>query len=430
MHLVTQNVKGLNENFKRRGVFMHLRSKADIICIQETHCTVENENIWSQEWGGKCFWSNGTSVARGCAILVNPKFQGEILNVAADAEGRYVLVQILEDNEKFVLISVYAPNEDSPQFWIELFKRYENYEGHRIIAGDFNLALNVVYDRSNKNAKNNHRSAEVINQYLEDTYMYDIWRQRNPDKMAFTFFRHKPKFTGSRIDYILSDATLSARITKINITPGFKSDHSAILMQLNVKQVEKGRGYWKLNTNVILEKEYVDKINQIIQETVIRCKSLDKRETWEMVKLHIICTSQSYCEERARNRNLIIAQLEQAIQKYESNIDSLNEYGLKLLDRTKTDHEGFMDAKAQSAIFRTGCTFYNEAEKSTKYFFALEKSRAGAKNMSSILNKDGTVSHDLGVILKELHSFYSKLYTSDESVHFDYQNVSGIRLNS
>ena len=64
-------------------------------------------------------------------------------------------VQYMYMQEKFVLINVYAPNNDDPHFWLTLLKYYEYYDGHRNLMGDFNFALNPVIDRSKHDAKNN-----------------------------------------------------------------------------------------------------------------------------------------------------------------------------------------------------------------------------------------------------------------------------------
>lgn len=45
-----------------------------VILLQETHCTRELENLWQAEWGGKVFYSHGTSSARGVATLVKKKY--------------------------------------------------------------------------------------------------------------------------------------------------------------------------------------------------------------------------------------------------------------------------------------------------------------------------------------------------------------------
>ena len=69
--IITQNVRGLNEKCKRKSIFSHLRDRANVICIQETHLTKNVEQTAELEWGGQCFWSHGSSASKGVGILVD-----------------------------------------------------------------------------------------------------------------------------------------------------------------------------------------------------------------------------------------------------------------------------------------------------------------------------------------------------------------------
>ena len=54
MHITlsTFNCRGIQDFVKRRKVFHHLRSITnDIIFLQETHSSVNNEKFWKQQWG-------------------------------------------------------------------------------------------------------------------------------------------------------------------------------------------------------------------------------------------------------------------------------------------------------------------------------------------------------------------------------------------
>ena len=153
--IISQNVKGIQNVIKRRGLFKYLCEKADIVCIQETHCDDEIKHIWATEWGGFTVWSNFSSNARGSAILVRKGAEIQIVESFSDNKGRLtgLLFQLRE--KQFVLLNVYAPNNDAPEYWLEVLKWFEKFEGEHILVGDFNLALNVDLDRSNRLSKNN-----------------------------------------------------------------------------------------------------------------------------------------------------------------------------------------------------------------------------------------------------------------------------------
>ena len=79
--ILSLNVRGLNEQKKRRSVFRWVKKKnVDICLFQETYCTQQVENIWANEWGGKIIFCNGTNHARGVAILIKPGFDAKVVD--------------------------------------------------------------------------------------------------------------------------------------------------------------------------------------------------------------------------------------------------------------------------------------------------------------------------------------------------------------
>ena len=51
------NVRGLNDNKKRRKIFSWCKKQnTDIVFLQETYSTAEVENIWTNEWATKLFF--------------------------------------------------------------------------------------------------------------------------------------------------------------------------------------------------------------------------------------------------------------------------------------------------------------------------------------------------------------------------------------
>ena len=68
---ISLNVRGISNFRKRRTIFTWCRKqKADIIFLQETHSTKDNELLWKREWGAPLFCSHGANNSRGVAILI------------------------------------------------------------------------------------------------------------------------------------------------------------------------------------------------------------------------------------------------------------------------------------------------------------------------------------------------------------------------
>ena len=176
--ILTQNVCGLRDDKKRKEVFWYHRSKADIVCFQETHSSPQDEAIWRNQWRGLTFLSHGTNRSKGVFVGVRQNFPMNVISVKIDKTGRYVVLQFSHENEKFVLVNLYAPNRDNPEFFLEAFRSTEILVGKRILCGDFNLTLVPEVDRVSHTGRvsNNKVATETLSNYMVDTMMVDIWR--------------------------------------------------------------------------------------------------------------------------------------------------------------------------------------------------------------------------------------------------------------
>ena len=167
--------------------------------------------------GGQAFWSHGTSTARGVCILISKKLNLEIQQFVKDTQGRYIILKCKIDGEEIVLANIYAPNTDSPEFFVELLEQLGEIQGKKLILGDFNTVLDPMLDRPAWSpSKKLSQSAQVLLQFKEDALYTDVWRDRNPDKRIFTWRRQKQ---ASRIDNVICEQGLVGWITNIQIIP-------------------------------------------------------------------------------------------------------------------------------------------------------------------------------------------------------------------
>ena len=202
----------------------------------------------------------------------------------------------------FIIANVYAPNKDKPEFFVNLFQQLNEIKGRRVIIGDFNLVLDTeldaksVHDRTYINKTN---SCELLKQYMEESMLSDIWRDRNSDKLLFTWRHTKTAQQGSRIDYTLIDTSISDWVRDTEIRPGYKSDHSYLVTEINPNSFKRGPGLWKLNNTALKDLAYVNRINMLIDTHVTSSTNLTPHESWEAVKLEIIYESKEYTRKKA-----------------------------------------------------------------------------------------------------------------------------------
>lgn len=96
VNIVSFNVNGLRNFQKRKKIYCHLKEmhNADIIFLQETHCTIQDEILWRSQWGGEVINSFGESNARGVALMLNKQVKCDIVRSKVDPGGRFVIAEL------------------------------------------------------------------------------------------------------------------------------------------------------------------------------------------------------------------------------------------------------------------------------------------------------------------------------------------------
>ena len=182
--------------------------------LQETHSSVKYERIWQNEWGGK---THGQSNARG-VVKITKTFR--------DQEGRVFVCQLEINDATYTIVNFYAPNEDDPGFFIQLFGNLSNFNLERLIlAEDLNLVLNMENDKRFINY-NNERAAQVLNELMNHFFLADPWGVKNPELFKFTWKRAAPSLSFAQLDFFFIPQGLMIDVAKVEIMPSFRSDHS------------------------------------------------------------------------------------------------------------------------------------------------------------------------------------------------------------
>ena len=304
LKLLSLNVQGLRNPVKRRAIFNYARDRADVICLQETHTKPEDEVPWSLEWHGQIVFSHGETNSKGvCILFKNPT---DIVCQETDLEGRYVICKIKLQDRMLTICSVYAPNKDDPNFFVGLLDKLVEVGDDIIFLGDFNLVLNTELDRKGKQV-NNNKAAAILNQAISDLMFQDIWRVRNEGVKQFSYYRRKPEYSASRIDFAIVSAGMSQFVKSIFYIPGLMTDHRATFMSVSYSEESRGPGYWKFNNSHLLKTEFVETMNNRLEIKLQELEHMqNKREKWELLKFEIANTAQNWSRQYAQEKCLII----------------------------------------------------------------------------------------------------------------------------
>ena len=163
-----------------------------------------------------------------------------------------------------MLANLYAPSRDDPDYFSECFEEIFKFSpDHSIIAGDFNLALDVTIDR--KGTFCNNERAKKVNSIINAHDLIDLWRHFHLDAQEYTWRHLRPSPSFSRLDYMLANVELEQFVESVEIGYGFRTDHSPVVLTLSTDYCKRGPGYWKFNTSLLRDKNYVDKINTLLE---------------------------------------------------------------------------------------------------------------------------------------------------------------------
>ena len=114
--------------------------------------------------------------------------------------------------------------------------------------------LDVKEDKKGGLPRTYQNALKIINQNCEELNLTDIWRTLKADKHRYTWRRKKPEIQ-CRLDFFLISSDFICDTNLAHIVPGYKTDHSMILLKIASHYNRRGRGFWKLNTSLLKEEE-------------------------------------------------------------------------------------------------------------------------------------------------------------------------------
>ena len=136
-------------------------------------------------------------------------------------------------------------------------------------------------------------------------------------------------------------------------------------------------GLWKFNNNLLKDENFKTKMIQCISDNIEKHSNVnDSRVRWELLKFEIRQLCMKYSKDLRKRKNTNIRDLEKRLIEIERsnflNKDELPEYHNIKIEMKQIEQE-----KTQGYILRSKAKWYEEGEKSTKYFLNLVKSSKG-----------------------------------------------------
>ena len=189
-NFMTINVNGIRNRLNRQTIFRKIKnSNVDICFIQESFITDDIITDVKDDWEGNIIFSMGTNHSLGTMILLDTNFEYNNLDVI-HASTRIICIKLEYDCEKYLLMSVYYPNEHNEKciFHNEIsliLDPYMQMNINIVVGGDYNCILNPAMDNI-RGKPHNTREIDLFNKWVDHNELFDIWRLLNGNTKDLT----------------------------------------------------------------------------------------------------------------------------------------------------------------------------------------------------------------------------------------------------
>ena len=173
-----------------------------------------------------------------------------------------------------------------------------------ILTGDFNMVEDPLLDRKGPTILPQHtKDLDSLTELKRQYHVVDCWRLNNPTQRQYTW-PTKSRDVQSHLDRIYQPVELNRQLIQQSFHPTVWSDHKYITTRLYLTKPDpRGPNYWKLNTEILTETEYRERITHIIQVHQLKLPNYpDILQWWDSLKDRIRTASIAYCKRRAHAR--------------------------------------------------------------------------------------------------------------------------------
>ena len=454
IRFLTANVRGWGDIIKAGKQMVHYKTfDPSIICVSETKFDKRKEkqfrNSYSSEY--RCFFNSYASNARGVAVLISKKQPVKILGRAEDDQGRYLVIFVEINGKTLAIASVYAPNEDCPDFFEDLFEVVYNFNPeHAFITGDFNTGPSELLDYCNYNTVVHRNARSKLSELFESYEMSDTYRVKHNDRIEYTWIADGIRPQKSRIDLTIISNNLIPFIKESKIVGAFLSDHNFLINDLDFLQIQRGKGFWRLDNEFLNDPEYIRRVTKAISITLSKyvkygnynilleegtadevndfCNldpqlqqgyeySIDPNLLLEMLINDIKNESISYITAAKKEKTSRLNFVKRMIENYRKK-NVLNQNEQNLYNDYVTEYDVMIENTARKIMKRDKILSKAFNEKPSKFFCNLEKDKSAEKFIPKLKCKDNTgnsiVITNQAEIENEVTKFYKNLYSNKD----------------
>ncbi|KAJ1100058.1 hypothetical protein NDU88_005147 [Pleurodeles waltl] len=173
--------------------------------------------------------------------------------VCVDPAGRYVVAKCIRRNCTLLVVADYCPNYDDSNFYYALSSQLQQWADlSQLWGGDLNCVLNTDQDCSSGPPRRPSRDARALTEILNQDGMTEVWAHCCPTTPGYTHYSTVHD-VHTRIDYWLCTQQLVPQIQACEVFPRTFSDHSPILLELDLCMPPPPGFLWQFPPNFLLD---------------------------------------------------------------------------------------------------------------------------------------------------------------------------------
>lgn len=418
LNIATLNLNGARDKRKRLTLmdFINLK-RINVTMVQETHSDEFNELEWKKEWNGQIFFSHGSSVRGGVAILFSKDSLPLSCYTQDLVEGRLLLVKACFDKNVIVFVNVYAPTNGAERvaFFGKVDEALKSLDSEPLVfvGGDFNCTEDDKIDRNH--IEPHTPSQKAVIRLINAHDLLDTWRAMHHGVRQYTWSHSRSNYISfARLDRIYAPKPQLNIIKSCNIVPTGFSDHSAVTCSFSVKAFKPKSAYWCFNTS-LLEDEHFRNTFVYFWGTFKRQKVSfsSLRDWWEYGKVQIKMLCQQYTSHVTKGIIASLNVLEKDILELQSSLSVGSKGCGEDLEGKRNTLADLLGVRAQGALVRSRFQSVNLMDAPSKFFFNLERKNGQSRLMHTLTTESGQELSEPAQIRSYARLFYSNLYDSE-----------------
>ena len=420
----TYNVRGLSDERKLRHLLQQMHQKKGgknldfFACFQETY--IETPGKIPYIWRGNYFLTPGTGHSCGCLTLLSSHIN-VLASQALGNRGHVLACQKSgEQGVVYIVANIYAPNPNSNEkleFFSNVFETVAEFQEryncqNSIVMGDFNLTFKATEMKNRNYTIQEQRVANTVKALIVDLELEDVW-----DKSVGFTWRRPNTDTFSTIDRILFSNLYVKPNDVRDVWSLSYSDHAAVEASFSFvnRKVKPRTRITRLDPSLAKSEWARDKIERDFNEMFATMPGdWNPHAKLEFAKMCIRTVVEQTQAERKRNEaseeDLINEELDTAVAKLASGslMGNRTENLIEHVERLRARKDEIINIKGERLAEKLGTKWYNEGEKSTRYFLRL-LNRAVPDDFKSVRGQNGEIN-DPDLIEQEIVNFYKGLY--------------------